>query len=106
MFRGELREQILLSSPDYDLECQSDLDLKILIARVSAPYLIVHIRDVHDELQIELKIGREYPPYYVRRDVVPGMSKVGIVIYRRSAGVPCHLLSPWIQRNKWLLALR
>lgn len=49
---------------------------------------VIDIGDVHDESDFETKVVSQDAPNDVCGDIVSGMTQVGIVVNRRSAGIP------------------
>ena len=51
-------------------------------------YLVVNIRDVHNKLELEPKVIPHEPANNIRRDIIPRMPQVRMIVYCRAADIP------------------
>lgn len=56
-------------------------------------YLVIHIRDIHDELAVQKEVITHDSTKDARRDIVSGMPKTGVVANRWAAHIPGHLVA-------------
>jgi hypothetical protein len=62
-------------------------------------HLVVYISDVHNEVDLKPKVVAQNAPNDIRRDIVPRMSQVRVVISRGTADIPTDL--PLLNRDEW-----
>jgi hypothetical protein len=53
--------------------------------------LVVNICNVHDKVDVQLKVMHQDAPNDIGRHIVPRMAKMAEVVYSRSADIPGHL---------------
>ena len=70
------------------------------------PYLVIHVGDVHYEVDIKLEVVFQYPSYDIRRDIVSRVTQMGVVIDCWTASIPGHTLALWVAGDKRCLCSR
>lgn len=65
--------------------------------------LVVNISDVLNKLQVVSKVTGYDSPQNVDSDIIPCMSKMGIIVHCGAAAVPFHELALRINRNEVIL---
>lgn len=69
------------------------------IPRASA-YLVIHVGNVHDKVDIELEVVAHNAPNDIGADIVSGVTQMRVVVYRRAARVPSDFLAGRVDGNK------
>lgn len=62
-------------------------------------HLVVYISNVHNEVDLKPKVVAQNAPNDIRRDIVPRMSQVRVVISRGTADIPTDL--SLLNRDEW-----
>lgn len=68
-------------------------------------YLVIHVRNVHHKVDIELEVVAHNAPNDISADIVAGVAQMRIIIDSRTTGIPIHLLPLGIDWNEGGLRL-
>lgn len=97
MLRHEFSQQMLLPPSKNNLPPPS-ASIPSTRGEPRHTNLIIHIRNIHNEIDLELEIIPQYPPQYINTNIVPRMAQMGVIVDSWAAGVPRDFLPGRVER--------